>query len=207
MEKMQLGWHTNPAEGGTAFLQLGVLDQGLHSSFHSLLPPRGMAVTHTDQSSLVPFTLCFKALDSPTACLKDCWAYCSPRGKPFQKFRFTNNQKMVSGMAPIASKFNEGPTEFLKRCSGRCSVNKILYLLNHKKFQRRNSYIEGVMESFNILMFHISKSPSLKSIKLELQTIARRVRLHHRAFKIIWPSKIAYFEYYRHNTYSKNQKT
>lgn len=92
---------------------------------------------------------------------------------------------MVSDMAPIASKFNEGPTEFLKRCSGRFSVNKILYLLNYKKFQKINSYIEGVMKSFNISVFHILKSPGLKSIKLELQTIARRVILHHRAFKII----------------------
>lgn len=42
-----------PPEGGTAFLQLGVLDQGLHPSFHSLLPHTGDGMTHTDQSSLV----------------------------------------------------------------------------------------------------------------------------------------------------------
>lgn len=91
-------------------------------------------------------------------------------------------------MAPIASKFNEGPIEFLKKCSGRCRVNKILYLLNHKKFQKRNSYIKGVMKRFNILKFHVLKSPSLKNMKLELQTIAERVMFHHRALNLFHPT-------------------
>lgn len=144
-------------------------------------------------------------MDSLTVCSQDFPAHCSPRGKAFQKPALPTIM-VVSCMAVTASKFRKGPTEFLKKCSRRHSVNKILYSLNHKKFQKRNSCIKGVMKSLNILKFHILKFPSLKSVKLELHTIARRVMIHHRAFKIISPYRTAYFEYHRHNIYSKNQK-
>lgn len=159
----------------------------------------GMVPTDADHSSLFQFTSSFKAqIPSQPAYQTSLFTVVYVES-PFK--RAFKTVMLITHLAQTASKFSEGTTH-------KTNKQKVFWEVQWQQnplTEPQEIFKKGIAVSKKQLKVskpfrcaNMLKSPSLKSVKLELHAIARGVVFHHKALKIISPYRTAYFEYHRY---------